>query len=164
MMSVKVCYYLYTFLISIFRIFIVLVLNWFDFITATLMTLSKLLWDHDVPLMVVRSHGLLGWANLTSTFNEIIECFADFISLRAGTFASRLPSTPWLSLTLTTSSQTWDSTVLSPPSETTWRLLISIPWTKASTVTLPTLFYFTSSCKSGRRLTAQRDPKSTKRK
>ena len=39
---------------------IILVFNWFDFIAATLMTLSKLLWDHDVPLMVVRSHGLLG--------------------------------------------------------------------------------------------------------
>ena len=52
--------FMYTFLISRFRIFIILVLNWFDFIAATLMTLSKLLWDHDVPLMVVRSHGLLG--------------------------------------------------------------------------------------------------------
>jgi len=48
-----------------------------DVSEATLMTLSKLLWDHDVPLMVVRSHGLLGYIRIQTPEHTVVESHPD---------------------------------------------------------------------------------------
>jgi len=48
-----------------------------DVSEATLMTLSKLLWENKVPLMVVRSHGLLGYIRIQTPEHAIIESHPD---------------------------------------------------------------------------------------
>ena len=57
--------------------------NSFDLVIATdmdektLMNLSKLLWENHVPLMLVKSYGLLGYIRIQTTEHAIIESHPD---------------------------------------------------------------------------------------
>ena len=57
--------------------------NSFDLVIATdmdektLMTLSKLLWENHVPLIVIKSYGLLGYIRIQTTEHAIIESHPD---------------------------------------------------------------------------------------